>query len=473
MARHNNERDTTPILNAASTWIAECLIRDDSIFAKGTQLWTTSLLDEVFRAFVEQPDLSGDDFITKLKRQIAGISTPAQQLTAELLWALLLFPSNVKPGTKRIQISSLWNLSGKSLAQDSIDISDITLAGIGSGGPGFNNYRPDELEYLIALARDIKSRDQKMRQTIFSNYPDFIEWIESVPRCGSRQFRHMLRYFAFPEFVERMSSNNHRRRVLRAFHPGMRKEIIAFNDRQLDEQLLKLRKELESQHPKSIVDFYESPFKERWSTDGIVRTPSGEIAVSVPTDEDDEGDGKEAPDQKTIEVRQSILIQSKLARIGAIMGFRVWIPRADRARVFDQLPSHEQSALLNELPLNYDDTTLGTIEQIDVIWLKGRSIARAFEVEHTTAVYSGLLRMADLLALQPNMDIRLHIVAPEERREKVFREMRRPVFSLLDRGPLSKSCSFIAYESVDALNSMEHLAHTNDSIIAEYEDSAS
>ena len=46
-----------------------------------------------------------------------------------------------------------------------------------------------------------------------------------------------------------------------------------------------------------------------------------------------------------------------------------------------------------------------------------RSIVRAFEVEHTTAVYSGLLRMADLLALQPNMDIRLHIVAPDERRD--------------------------------------------------------
>jgi hypothetical protein len=132
----------------------------------------------------------------------------------------------------------------------------------------------------------------------------------------------------------------------------------------------------------------------------------------------------------------------------------------------------EQAAFLEQLPLNYDTATLETIEQIDVLWLKGRSIARAFEVEHTTAVYSGLLRMADLLALQPNMDIRLHIVAPDERREKVFREMMRPVFSLLDRGPLSRSCTFICYESVDAMNRLEHLAHTNDSIIAEYEENA-
>jgi hypothetical protein len=92
--------------------------------------------------------------------------------------------------------------------------------------------------------------------------------------------------------------------------------------------------------------------------------------------------------------------------------------------------------------------TLRTIEQIDVLWLRGRAIKRAFEVEHTTSIYSGILRMADLLALQPNMDIRLHIVAPVARRDKVFQELRRPVFSLLDRGPLSESCSFLSYDSI-------------------------
>ena len=40
--------------------------------------------------------------------------------------------------------------------------------------------------------------------------------------------------------------------------------------------------------------------------------------------------------------------------------------------------------------------------------------------------------MADLLALQPNMDIHLHIVAPDEKRDKVLKEIKRPVFSLLD-----------------------------------------
>ena len=122
--------------------------------------------------------------------------------------------------------------------------------------------------------------------------------------------------------------------------------------------------------------------------------------------------------------------------------------------------------------MNYDDTTLRTIEHIDVLWLKGRSMTPAFEVEHTTAVYSGLLRMADLLALQPNMNIRLHIVAPDDKREKVLREIKRPVFSLLDRGPLYESCTFLPYEAISKLGETRHLSHMSDSIIEEYEESA-
>ena len=89
-----------------------------------------------------------------------------------------------------------------------------------------------------------------------------------------------------------------------------------------------------------------------------------------------------------------------------------------------------------------------------------------------TAIYSGLLRMADLLALQPNMDIRLHIVAPDDKRERVLREIRRPVFSLLDRGPLYEQCTFLSYASVNSLCQTEYLSHTSDTIIGEYEESA-
>jgi hypothetical protein len=327
--------------------------------------------------------------------------------------------------------------------------------------------------FLIALARDLKSKDQRERQRIFADYDAFIDWIGSVRRDGSRQFRHMLRFFSFPERVERISSNNDRRSILEGFGITSRGDAKKLTDRELDDALLKLRADLQKSNPSATLDFYSPELKERWSRDRKVKTIEGEVTVTVPSDDEEEEDKDLiAPETKSPDARQSIQIQAKLAEIGIMMGFKIWIPRGDRNRILELVPKNKHNTFLEDLPLNYNQATLDTIEQIDVLWLKRQSIVRAFEVEHTTAVYSGLLRMADLLALQPNMDIRLHIVAPDERREKVFREMLRPVFSLLDRGPLSRSCTFISYESVNAIRSLEHLAHTNEGIIAEYEEPA-
>lgn len=192
------------------------------------------------------------------------------------------------------------------------------------------------------------------------------------------------------------------------------------------------------------------------------------VSVSVPEDTASSDDDVE-PQEAT--VRESIQIQSLIAQIGARMGMAIWIPRNDRGGVLKEWKKDPQP-LLDRLPLNYDDATLRTIEQIDVIWLRGRSIVRAFEVEHTTAVYSGILRMADLLALQPNMDIKLHIVAPVAKRDKVFQEIRRPVFSLLEKGPLAESCTYLSYDSLHVLADQKHLSHLSDTVLDEYAEEA-
>ena len=200
-----------------------------------------------------------------------------------------------------------------------------------------------------------------------------------------------------------------------------------------------------------------------------VRRGDRDVTVIVPEKADAIDEPETQPEVQS--ARESIQIQALLAEIGDRMGMQIWIPKSDRVGVLGAWRG-AHGPLLERLPLNYDDTTLRTIEQIDVLWLKGRSIRRAFEVEHTTSVYSGILRMADLLALQPNMDIKLHIVAPEVRRDKVHQELMRPVFSLLDRGPLFESCTYIPYDSVRQLAKEPHLAHMSDSVVDAYSEAA-
>jgi hypothetical protein len=232
-----------------------------------------------------------------------------------------------------------------------------------------------------------------------------------------------------------------------------------------------LREALHRQAADPKTYAYSARDRRQLSRTSTVRTVDREVSVEVPDDSygADVPTAAVSPVVALDEVRQSLQMQGKIARIGAEMGFRIWVPRNDKQRVLDQVSAEYHGAFLANLPLNYDDTTLRTIENIDVLWLKGRAMARAFEVEHSTAVYSGLLRMADLLALQPNMEVRLHIVAPEDKREKVLREIKRPVFSLLDRGPLYESCTYLSYDSVARLGDIPHLSHMSDSIIEEYE----
>lgn len=194
-----------------------------------------------------------------------------------------------------------------------------------------------------------------------------------------------------------------------------------------------------------------------------VRREDKVVYVTVPDDETETSADSDQPPSP----RESHQAQAQVAHIGEAMGFRIWLPKQDRASMLQTWTPNPDS-LLNTLPLNYDDRTLRTIEQIDVLWLKGKSIARAFEIEHTTAIYSGILRMADLLALQPNMDIQLHIVAPEARKQKVFDEIRRPVFSLLERRPLAECCSFLSYDSLREIVGLEHLRHTRESVLDDY-----
>jgi hypothetical protein len=71
------------------------------------------------------------------------------------------------------------------------------------------------------------------------------------------------------------------------------------------------------------------------------------------------------------------------------------------------------------------------------------------DAPRTTAVYSGLLRMSDLITLHPNLMIRLFIVAPDARQSKVMNELVRPTFDTLEP-PLRTICGFILYSRLFA-----------------------
>ncbi len=138
-------------------------------------------------------------------------------------------------------------------------------------------------------------------------------------------------------------------------------------------------------------------------------------------------------------------IQTLLGGIGTAKGYDVWIPLVDRAKLEWSLTNHFECR--ETLPAGFGDIT-SIIEEVDVIWIEhGASSLRAlFEVEHSTPVYSGLLRLNDIHLATPRMRPRFNIVANDERRVLFVRQINRPTFrasGLLDL------CNFIEYGDVD------------------------
>ncbi|MFM8983975.1 MAG: hypothetical protein ACKOLA_14015 [Spartobacteria bacterium] len=172
--------------------------------------------------------------------------------------------------------------------------------------------------------------------------------------------------------------------------------------------------------------------------------------VSVPeSDEPEEETGESiaATDLELTAKTRHTEIQYNLLVLGVDMGFDLWVARNDRSKKWQGKTLGELPRMVSELPTQFNEATNRTIELIDVLWLKGNSIVAAFEVECTTAVYSGLLRMSDLLALQPNLEIHLFLVAPDERQDKVEQEILRPTFALREK-PLAKVCGFISFSKL-------------------------
>lgn len=121
-----------------------------------------------------------------------------------------------------------------------------------------------------------------------------------------------------------------------------------------------------------------------------------------------------------------VRIQGWLRDLGRALGFDVWVAQNDRARPLDGGVLADGCLAALPEPLARVDS----VPLIDVIWLDRAAgcVAAAFEVEHTTSIYSGIVRMLDLAASSGGAIRGLYLVAPDAREDEVRRQVSRPAF---------------------------------------------
>lgn len=123
-------------------------------------------------------------------------------------------------------------------------------------------------------------------------------------------------------------------------------------------------------------------------------------------------------------------VQGWLRDLGHALGFSVWIAGNDRTRPYGAGVLGD--GCLAQPPASLQLDGAQTVSLIDVIWLAPSTleVVAAFEVEHTTSIYSGIVRLLDL-ALGSSAGTRRHLflVAPDEREDDVRQQLNRPAFA--------------------------------------------
>lgn len=138
-------------------------------------------------------------------------------------------------------------------------------------------------------------------------------------------------------------------------------------------------------------------------------------------------------------------MQYHLARLGRALGYHVWIAQNDHKREYNGKKLGEYS--LSALPLtNLSKSVFDTVSLIDVLWLsQNDQIVSGFEVEKSTSIYSGILRLYDL-SLSVEQTCRLFLVAPNKREKEIKAQLMRPSF--IKEQSLKSAMSYLLFSDL-------------------------
>ena len=135
-------------------------------------------------------------------------------------------------------------------------------------------------------------------------------------------------------------------------------------------------------------------------------------------------------------------LQAKLVLIGSYLGFRTYVAEPDKGRktIFGTLGELCSESKIPEGSI--PALSVDTVKYVDVIWFDEEGYpTHGFEVEHTTDITKGLLRLYQVHKLR----IKMFIISDDSNRNKFEKEVSKSPFSKIKQEFLFKN-----YDELDA-----------------------
>jgi 5-methylcytosine-specific restriction protein B len=257
-----NEASEQIVLGVAGQILAAGLVRGDSAFTPGRQVWTkgnaaelVGALDRVLGAGSagHQPRLLQDHLLQDLRSVSAG----SVQLAAELQYLIHLSAADITPETKRERVLALLELLPEDVRLPE-EFAQACAAGVFNVGMGFKMQGWRQLRALYGFVQAWTEQKVSVREDASADPWAFKRVVEHAG--GARAMRNLLMYLAFPDTFEPIVSQKHKDDIRAAFAA----ETGGPGD-DVDRDLLAIRDHLERQAG-TRISFYSDDLMPRWRT---------------------------------------------------------------------------------------------------------------------------------------------------------------------------------------------------------------
>ena len=252
---------------AAESWVERALRSDDSLFTPGRRIWTSELLDELHRRFLDRPDESGDSFLDKLERQLKGSPPEAFQLMAEVLYVHFLVVATKDSTEEQQQLNRILGWSPEPVVIPS-ELAAGLAPGLANPGQGFHSYRPFQVGLIIEFASQWKQLGSDERGRLLDDpwaFKDFVMDLhlrsamfrdyQNTPRTQRQALLHLVH----PDTFERIVNVDHKNKIAARFG-GLVEDSVGDVDRELHE----IRSTLEQTHGAEEFGFYSPDIRSQW-----------------------------------------------------------------------------------------------------------------------------------------------------------------------------------------------------------------
>ncbi|MCY3626431.1 MAG: AAA family ATPase [Gammaproteobacteria bacterium] len=250
-------------------WKDRCLIKGGSILSD-LPLWSMENFETLQKLVVENPILGKGTFVEKLKFQIADATDEVICLAAEILWLYYLGVKTTavsRPHKYNI-IQEIWTWSKVPFPREHSSLGPVLERGPIPPGVLYLTKLWKEFNFIVLVMCEWRKLSRYRQEPNTAKAWEFGAWLDAQPDSQRCLFRHIVLHLLFPDEFFDNNSSQHKRQIVLAFtEPSIDTDTLnSLTLLEVDKRLHAISQKLgkEENPPTNYVNYYKSPYKERW-----------------------------------------------------------------------------------------------------------------------------------------------------------------------------------------------------------------